>query len=324
MSFTLSHSVLKLGITPDSDSALAIDLLPISLPIYTTESGLQIPAAFAELQSDNKIDRIIKLLKPVIDKTLAEGKIDFNTTPIFWLLPELAIEDNQQLIEWASQLKAHFPALFGHAKTQFFPFGSSAITMALSSMQTVIASSDVTQVCFIAVDSYFHKLDTLLEDNACITPETGRGMIPSEAVALTCISQSSQGLNIEYAKSDRATVWQLNKSVDALFYDIANYLKSSMNNGVINQFYTPSNGLDNTSDAWIDAYGRLSGHMSRTTQLKQIGLLSGEVGCVSGLYHFMHLYHAYQHGYITGNTLQLTISERLYQAVNLYSWTGKD
>ena len=147
MSFVLSHSVLKLGITPDTDSALAIDLLPISLPIYTTESGLQIPAAFAELQSDNKVDRIIKLLKPVIEQTLAESKIDFNTTPIFWLLPELAIEDNQQLIEWASQLKTHFPALFGHSKTQFFPFGSSAIVMALSAMQTVMASSDVTTVC---------------------------------------------------------------------------------------------------------------------------------------------------------------------------------
>jgi len=212
VSFVLSHSALSLGITDDIDSALAIDLLPISLPIYTTESGLQIPAAFAELQSDNKLDRIIKLLKPVIEKTLAESKIDFNTTPIFWLLPELAIEDNQQLIEWASQLKTHFPALFGHAKTQFFPFGSSAITMALSSMQTVIASSDVTTVCFIAVDSYFHELDTLLKDNACITPETGRGMIPSEGVALTCISASAQGINIEHAKSDRATEWQLNKS----------------------------------------------------------------------------------------------------------------
>ena len=324
MSFVLSHSALSLGITDDIDSALAIDLLPISLPIYTTESGLQIPAAFTELQSDNKLDRIIKLLKPVIEKTLAEGKIDFNTTPLFWLLPELAIEDNQPLIDWAGQLKMHFPELFGHAKTQFFPFGSSAITMALSSMQTVIASSDVAQVCFIAVDSYFHKLHTLLEDNACITPETGRGMIPSEGVALTCMSASAQGIDIEHAKSDRATEWQLNESVDALLYEMSNNLKKKQGNALINQFYTPSNGLDSTSTAWIEAYGRLSGHVAQSTQVKQMALLTGDVGCVSGLYHFMHIFHAYQHDYITGNTLQLTISDRLYQAVNLYSWTGKD
>ena len=324
MSFTLSHSVLKLGITDDSDSALAIDLLPISLPIYTTKSGLQIPAAFAELQSDNKLDRIIKLLKPVIEKTLADGKIDVNTTPIFWLLPELAIEDNQQLIEWAGQLKTHFPALFGHAKTQFFPFGSSSIVMAFSAMQTLIASTDITQVCFIAVDSYFHDIDDLLKTNACITPETGRGMTPSEGVALTCISASAQGINIEHAKSDRATEWQLNKSVDALLYAMANHLKTKRDNPLINQFYTPSNGLDNTSTAWIEAYGRLAGHVAQSTQVKQMAMLTGDTGCVSGLYHFMHIYHAYQHGYITGNTLQLTISDRLYQAVNLYSWTGKD
>lgn len=324
MSFILSDSILKLGITTDLDSALAIDLLPINLPIHTTDNGLQIPAAFNELQSNSKIDRIIQLLKPVIKQTLAEGSVDFNTTPVFWLLPELAIEDNQVLIDWASQLKTQFPELFSHAKTQFFPFGSSAIVMALSAVQALTTSSDMTKVCLIAVDSYYHALDNLLENNACITPETGRGMMPSEGVALTCVNSSREGLNIEYAKTDRATEWQLNKSVDALLYDVAGYLKSNMKSSNIDQFYAPSNGLDNTSDAWIEAYGRLSGHLSRTTQLKQIGLLSGEVGCVSGLYHFMHLYHAYQHGYITGNTLQLAISERLYQGVHLYSWTGKD
>jgi len=117
VSFILSDSILKLGITTDLDSALAIDLLPINLPIYTTDNGLQILAAFIDLQSHSKIDRIIKLLKPVIKQTLAEGSVDFNATSVFWLMPELAIEGNQTLIYWASQLKTQFSELFRHAKT---------------------------------------------------------------------------------------------------------------------------------------------------------------------------------------------------------------
>jgi len=69
--------------------------------------------------------------------------------------------------------------------------------MVLSAAQGLTTSLDITKVRLIAVNSYFHDLDTLLENNACITPETGRGMMPSEGVALACVNSSIKGLKLE-------------------------------------------------------------------------------------------------------------------------------
>ena len=112
MSLQLTHTQLRLGLTDDVDSALNVDLVPVAMPIMTHATGEQFQGAFCDIDSDNQPQRIIALLKPLIDKALAENNIDFTITPVFWLLPELAIEDKQPLIDWASLLKQHYPALF--------------------------------------------------------------------------------------------------------------------------------------------------------------------------------------------------------------------
>jgi len=323
MSFALNHTDISLGITSDLSSALTIDLIPVQMPVITTLSGAVMQAAFSSIDSDSLLSRIIALVKPLIEKQLTEKTIDFSVTPVFWLLPELAIEDNQPLINWAGLLKQYFPMLFDHPKTQFFPYGSSSIVMALKTAESLLMNKNVQQVCFIAVDSLYHELDQLLFNDICLTQSNSEGLIPSEGAVMTCISLSNEGINLLVADSERATSHQVSKSIGSLFHTVTRQLKQQHHNSLISSFYTPSNGLTKNTTPWLDAYQGLAGHVNQETKFKQLSLLTGDLGCVSGLYQFLHIYHAYQHQYITGNTLQLEMSERLYQAVNLYSWTDK-
>ena len=323
MSLALHHTQLSLGITSDLSSALTVDLIPVAMPIISTSMDTEIKAAFCDIDSEQHFARIIALLKPMIEQQLADNVIDLSITPIYWLLPELAIEGNQPLIEWANLLKKHFPTHFVHPKTQFFPFGSSAITMALKGADNLLVNGEVKQVCFIAVDSLYHQLDELLVNDACLTLQNEDGLIPSEGAVITNVSLASEGINLLLGESERATSHQVSQSIESLFYSAAQTLKKHKQDSLITSFYAPSNGLTKNTTPWVEAYRRLAGHVNRDTRLKQLPLLTGELGCVTGLYHFLHIYHAYQHRYITGNTLQLEMSERLYQAVNLYSWTGK-
>ena len=323
MSLALSHTRIQLGLTDDIDSALNVDLIPVSMPVINTADGTQIQAAFCPIDSDTHLQRIITLLTPLVEQQVADNCIDFSITPVYWLLPELAIEDKQPLIDWASLLKKHFPMLFGHPKTQFFPFGSSAIVMALKTAELTL-SHDVPQICLIAVDSLYHELDRLLLNNRCLTVQNNEGLIPSEAAIMTCVSVADTGINVLASHSERSTVHQTKKSIESLFFTMAKRLTQQYKSELISSLYTPSNGLPENTLPWMEAYRYLAGHVNQQTQLKQLPLLTGDLGCATGLYHFLHIYHAYQQQLINGNTLQLEMSARLYQAVNLYSWTGKD
>jgi len=323
MSLALSHTRLQLGLTDDIDSALNVDLIPVSMPVINTTDGTKIQAAFCEIDSDKHLQRIIALLKPLVEQQLTENNIDFSVTPVYWLLPELAIEDKQPLIDWANILKEHFPMLFSHPKTQFFPFGSSAIVMALKTAEQTL-SKTIPHICLIAVDSLYHQLEDLLFNKRCLTAQNNEGLIPSEGAIMTCVSVAEHGINVLASHSERSTAHQITQSIESLFFTMAKYLKQQQYDGVINSLYTPSNGLPENTLPWMEAYRHLAGHVNQQTQLKQLPLLTGELGCVTGLYHFLHIYNVYQHAFITGNILQLEMSTQLYQTVNLYSWTGKE
>jgi len=322
MSLALSHTRLQLGLTDDIDSALNVDLIPISMPVINTSDGTQIQAAFCEIDSDKHLQRIIALLKPLVEQQLKENSIDFSVTPVYWLLPELAIEDKQPLIDWANILKEHFPMLFSHPKTQLFPFGSSAIVMALKTAEQTLSKA-IPEICLIAVDSLYHQLDILLFNKRCLTAQKNEGLIPSEGAIMTCVSVAEDGINVLASHSERSTVHQVTQSIESLFFTMTKHLQQHQDR-FIRTVYTPSNGLPENTLPWIEAYRNLAGHVNQQTQLKQLPLLTGELGCVTGLYHFLHIYHAYQKQFISGNTLQLEMSARLYQAVNVYSWTGKE
>lgn len=325
MSFILSHTSVLLGISSETESALDIDQQTPEVPFISFDNELKVSAAFCPLTSDNKLERILGLLELLLNQKIADNEIDFNKTPIFWLLPELTISDNQTLIEWAMALKNTFPVLFNHSKTQFFPFGSSAFAMSVNTVGTLLKeNNDVSEVCIIAVDTLFHELSSLLNSGSLFSFESGEGMIPSEGIAMTCMSYADEGIDIIASNNTSATNHQQTQAVETLFSSISNHPSLKSEKSMISHLYLPGNGLEKTTSPWLNAYARLAGVVGQDTQIKQLGLLTGELGCVTGLYNFLHIYFAYQHQNISGNTLQLDISERLYQAVSLYSWTSKD
>lgn len=325
MSLQLTHTEMLLGIEADIDSALVLDLVPADCPLVTLCNGEQIPAAFCDIsKGENKLERVIALLEVIVDKLLTEGDIDFTATPVFWLLPELTVQGEQPLIEWTSVIKARFPKLFSHAKCQFFPFGRSAFMMSLSPMSALFEQLAVKQVCVIALDSLYHEIESLAFANCCLSADSGDGLIPSEGVIVTCISPALNGINVLLNETESAVAKQRTQAVESLFYKVSTVLNDKPSERHIATFYAPGNGLEKNITPWLNAYGRLASHVDNNTQLKQTAMLTGELGCVSGLYDFLHIYHAYQNQSLAGVTLQLEISDVLYQAVNLYSWSGKD
>lgn len=325
MRLQLTYFNMLLGIESDIDSALSLDLVPADCPIVRLNNGKLVPAAFCDLtESGNKLERVMALLTVVIDKLLEKDDIDFTTTPIFWLLPELTVQGDASLIEWATSLKMHFPALFMHSKSQFFPFGRSAFMMSLRSMSTLFEPPSVTQVCVIALDSLYHDIEMLASEEGCLLQGSGDGLIPSEGVIVAYLTPSEVGINVLLNEYESALPKQNTQAVESLFMKVSNLLKEGGRDSHIDTFYAPGNGLAKITLPWLNAYARLALHVDNTTILKQLILQTGELGCVGGLYNFLHIYHAYENQSIAGITLQLEISDTLYQAVNVYSWSGKD
>ena len=325
MNLTLQYVDMNLGITSDNDAALMLDLLPVDIPVVESENKKSSLAAFCPIFSEDKTERIIKLLKPLIDKLLLSEVIDFTLTPTYWLLPELNVNDNNaDLITWASLLRAHFPLLFSHPKSQLFPYGRSALSISLPVMQNLLQDAEIKQVCVIAVDSLFHEFEQLIDKGITLDTHSGEGIIPSEGAILACFSPTLSGLSIMHAKSERATVQQKTQAIEHLFYQASQTLRAQARPIKLSAFYAPSNGQADMITPWLDAYVQLANHVDNETDLKQLALLSGELGCVTGLYHLLHIYHAYDKGLRRGSVLQLDISNALYQSVNLYAWTNKE
>ncbi|WP_435237803.1 hypothetical protein ACR30L_09670 [Psychromonas sp. PT13] len=324
MNLTLKEFDLNLGLNADNDALLAVDLIPIDIPVFTSQRGKKVLAAFSDITSAHKLERIIALLRPVIEKQYNANTIDFTATPVFWLLPELAIEDNKHLIEWANALKNNFPWLFSHPKSQFFPYGRSAFSMAIPPLTALLDSAQINQVCIIAVDTLFHEIDDLLSQGICLDTKTGNGLIPSEGAIMACFQSEMHGLQVLFSQSERAIEQQQTQAIAQLFNQASRFLNKPYTDGKILQFYAPGNGEDKSLNTWLRAYNQLADNVDNQTQIKLLPQLTGELGCVTGLYHLLHIYHGYSNGIIKGNTLQLDVSNRLYQAVNVYSWLAKE
>ena len=326
MSLTLRYVDMNLGITSDIDAGLMIDLLPVNIPLVESLNKKSSLAAFCPMVSTNKTDRIIKLLTPLIDRLLLTDIIDFSLTPTYWLLPELNINDNNaaELIKWASLLKAHFSLLFSHPKSQLFPYGRTALSISLPVMQNLLQDTEIKEVCVIAVDSLFHEFEQLIDKKIILDTHSGEGIIPSEGAVLACFKATTHGLEVMHTKSERATAQQKTQAIEHLFYQVSQTLSAQARPIKLSAFYAPSNGQTEMITPWLDAYVQLANHISHETELKQLALLSGELGCVTGLYHLLHIYHAYEKGLKEGVILQLDSSNTLYQSVNLYAWINKE
>lgn len=308
----------------------------------------------------DKLSRIEQLITNLLAKTPLALTLSAQM-PVFWLLPVLPEEDlhfsaesisvestgaekpaaekiTQGLKTWLTRLKHAFPALFQHPQTQLFPFGRAALPMALASVATlfeeqqVVADADTSAdpqqttqlpgVCIIAVDTLFEQIACLAEEKRLVTETTETGFVPGEGAIFTCITPSNTGLAVNFLQQETTSLRQRSQGVESLFLKVAQLLSSAQDN--ISTLYLPGNGEADLQQPWLDAYLRLATCLDRQSQIKQTALFTGELGCVTGLYNFLHLYNGFENQALDGNVLQLELADSLYQSIALYSWTGKE
>lgn len=322
---------MLLGIEPEIEKALLLHLIPGKTGLHTFANDTSVLASFCENPdinlSKDKLARMVALFASVQDKIQNNTLLDFKTMPIFWLLPELAYPDKKALIAWAERFQQEFPTFFQHKLSQYFPFGRSATAIALKSVEKLLQNASVPAVCLLSVDTLFNDLLNLSKQKQLIDEESDVGLVPSEGVIFTCVSETKSGeagLNIELVDNESTITQQRSLGIESMFAKVASYLQTQTPVQFINTFYAPGNGQQNLVKPWADAYSYLSNCVDKSTQVIQPALFTGELGCCTGLYNLIHLYNGYKTEELQGITLQLDISHVLYQASTLFSWKVKD
>ncbi len=322
MIFELQHSDVLLGIDSDMAAALNIDLVPAEHSLYNFDEGHVVPANFCDLaESDNKLSRIFLLIETMLLRLQSNDEIDFHAYPLYFLLPELG-EDKELFAYWKSAIKDKFSDVFTHADIKFFPFGRSALSLVLTQIEQGFKDPE-SSVYILAVDSLYHDMDRLYAENLCLDENGGEGFIPSEAVIFTQLTIKGSGLNLIFNSHESIIKKHEITAASKLFCNATKQLKDT-NDPIITAIYAPGNGLKSQLDPWISAYDQLNGYINADCKIKQISYFTGELGACTGIYNMLHIYYGYENDLLSGNTLQLNISDKIYQSVNLYSWTNVD
>ncbi|MCK5817973.1 MAG: hypothetical protein KAH18_01725 [Psychromonas sp.] len=322
MIFKLQHSDILLGIESDMQLVLNIDLVPVDHALYTFDDGHIVPANFCDLaESDNKLSRIILLVEAMLTRLENNDDIDFNAQPLYVLLPELG-EDTPLFIDWQNTLKEKFPKIFNKSDIKYFPFGRTALSLALTDIEQVFKEPN-SSVYLLGVDSLYHDMDDLYAKNLCVDEYGEEGFIASEAVIFTKLTINGSGLDLFFNSHETVIKKHETTASSTLFCNATKQLKD-INDPIITTFYAPGNGLQSQVNPWISAYDQLNGHINLTCNFKQISYLTGELGTCSPIFYLLHIYYGYENNILSGNTMQLSISDQLHQSLHLYSWTNVD
>ena len=82
----------------------------------------------------------------------------------------------------------------------------------------------------------------------------------------------------------------------------------------------PDNGNGHLQSFWLNCYQTLADSLTNDVIIRQTALFTGELGAVTGLYNFIHIYYAYQNKEIKDQVLHFEMADDLYQSISLYSW----
>ncbi|XQW83469.1 hypothetical protein ACOYR1_09905 [Thalassotalea piscium] len=349
MKLNLLNSHILIGAKSTTEHAINLPHLPADESIITV-NNTQYASYFCSLpeqfSNTNKVSRCIYLIKQLLLQVEHEGGEEPVDTPIFLLLPEFIepfthepevndeeIHNHQTLAYFARELKTALPFLFSHPQSQIFPFGRASFPIALAAAKTLfeeIKKDDKLQqeanqtVTFISVDTLWYDIPKIIADNALVSSESDQGIIPSEGAILCQIQPANEGINIEFIQNSVAPSKQLNSTIELLFNESVTHLQNKKDEqtkaGMFTHLYLPGNGNEKLHNSWLDAYFQLSQCIDERTSICQTGLFTGELGCLTGLYNFLHIINGYKLEYLQGNVLQLEVSDTLHQGVVLYSW----
>ncbi|MBB1391743.1 MULTISPECIES: hypothetical protein [Shewanella] len=275
--------------------------------------GQHIAAVMAQgLATESQLSRIIDMLHklPIHDEAQWQP---YRTQPIFWILPHL---EKQQLVDWVSRLHALFPHCFEHPHSRFFPMGSAGFFSALSALKALPVDSQ--SAIFIAVDSLYFALSDLQNEQELITQQQDSGRCPAEAVIMANINVATDGMHVLDLFQESCSLVQQTQAIKTLF----NRACQVDDIDQLSQLYLPGNH-STVTDNWLNAYEQLAGKINQDTQITQSSYFTGDIGCVVGLYNFLHIYNRYQQQTVTGISLQLEVSQQLHLGVAMYSWIEK-
>jgi hypothetical protein len=280
---------------------------------YQLSDGQHVAAVMAhEFATDTQLNRLIDMLHKLPIQNEAQWQ-PYSHQAIFWILPHL---EKQQLVDWVTRLHALFPHCFVHPNSRFFAMGSAGIFSALSALKSMPV--DNQSAIFIAVDSLFFDLVDFNRDQELITQQQETGRCPAEAVIMASINVATDGMKMVELFQESCSAVQQTQTIKTLF----NRACQIEDLDVLAQLYLPSNHAGVT-DNWLNAYEQLAGRIDQDTQISQSSYFTGDIGCVAGLYNFLHLYNRYQQQNATGTSLQLEVSQQLHLGLAMYSWIEK-
>lgn len=333
MIVSLANIQLFIGANEDTEQALNLSLLPSETNFYNLENGQKVIASFCSLkETHNKTERCIDLIKQVLKKLPQQEQDELSETVVFLLLPVFEQTQNDEKSAefncFVQALSKEFPQLFNQELSQCFPFGSAAFLIALKSVIALFSNKKVSKIVLLAVDSLYDKMGELASGNKLKSTEQAGCMVPSEGAAFCQIIPSAEGLSIDCSLQGIVPEKQIKQGINNLFAQASSSLVKQSNKTEqsdkkvkITSLYLPGNG-DESQQPWLDAYFYLADNVSIDTKIYQNTLFTGELGCVTGLYNFLHIYNGYQNEWLTGISGHLEVSEALYQGFSLYSWTG--
>ena len=305
--YIIKSQLLLTGLAQDTVAALNLPLVSGEVTVNETQ-GTQ-TAFIPQLSKKNKFERISSLLNLAIH----QSDLTQCDTPILWLLPQFNLQQEAQYKLWLDNFKNRFPKLYQRT-IKFLPYGRASMPMALKYLAD--CDNKYESVCILAVDSLYFSDD----GETVFHPPTSsdNAWVPSEGVGYLVLERQEHGLEIRHSNYDSAISQEKLKSIENLFSQQSDFSQR------LSYLYLPGNGNKNLITPWVLAYQTLERVITLASQIIQTGFSTAELGCVTGLYNFMHIYDNYQQDVYQGDTLQLEISDNIYSSVALYRWMSKE
>jgi hypothetical protein len=336
MKLSIQSSHVLIGAKATTEQAINLPLVAPDESFFTVNDRQYVSYFCALPESaanDDKASRCIHLLKQLMVQVAQDGVSFPLDTPVFWLLPEMpemhesAVDNTDDFASFAKKLQGALPSLFTHPQSQLFPFGRASFSIGLTAAKTLFEQHDVETITFISVDSLWPDIAKLIADDALVSATSEGGIVPAEGAIFSQITRADEGLSVVLVQNLVAPSKQRTAIVKQLFDEsVACLAEEQEQQGaqqappvILSHLYLPGNGDAGLQEAWLAAYYQLSGYVDDKITLCQSALFTGELGCVTGLYNFLHIVNGYKNEYLQGKVLQLEVSDSLHQGVVLYS-----
>ncbi|GDY25299.1 hypothetical protein AHAT_11890 [Agarivorans sp. Toyoura001] len=234
--------------------------------------------------------------------------LDFSADAVFLLLPEAPLEEAKG--EAYQALLALAPALEQATKVYLFPYGRSAMQLALRQALKLFEQQTISTIQLVA----YHQ-DERLQANAA---ESESPSVASQCFIAASLQPAKKGFTIPWASYEVQTP---DKSVEATVSALIQRYRQQCGES-LTQCYLPSALNTELMDAWLNAYQQFQDCVGSRSQVIFADARVGDLGVCSGLYNLCHLFMHYQRKKHAGVSFQLDISDKTYRSAMMLAWVA--